>query len=308
MSDLIEREAGDLRFQLPRPGQPESSMMPGMAAPAVDLEQLLGLGAVVPDAAPAAPALAPLLLPVLPPSPLGGQQPGAWSYDFDPATGIARASYSGEIFNNGTNISGGPTTGTGATVLQNGPTIIAPTLSGAITNAGTISGGTVAGTITNAGTVSGGTVAGAIVNGSTIGNTSVMVGVTNASNAPAGDIGELIQNSPGSTSVTTATVTNLGSIVLTPGDWDVSGYLIVSPSVSITGFSGGVSTVSATLPTAGNIVTASVTTGGFGQMGAACPVQRQNITANTTVWAVGSATFSTGTCTITGYVYARRVR
>jgi hypothetical protein len=50
------------------------------------------------------------------------QEPATWTYDIDPATGASRASYPGEVVIAGNPV-GGPTTGTGALVLQNSPAL-----------------------------------------------------------------------------------------------------------------------------------------------------------------------------------------
>jgi hypothetical protein len=145
-------DGGNLVLQLPRPGEPESAMLAGMAAPAPRQDALrkplapsYGFpwldegGTDAPgQGLPSAPGQE------LPEDAAGGvivdtsigpaslQQPAHWSYDFDPATGNAVASYPGEVNIDGVQI-GGPVTGTGATVLQTGPTIVNPFLSGRAT-------------------------------------------------------------------------------------------------------------------------------------------------------------------------------
>jgi hypothetical protein len=70
---------------LPRPGEPELATLPGMAAPApraIAGGRLALLAANMPDTSIGAVAL---------------QEPARWTYDFDPASGIARATYVGEV-------------------------------------------------------------------------------------------------------------------------------------------------------------------------------------------------------------------
>src|SRR5215470_5113839 len=70
----------------PRPGEPESSLVPGMAAIAFAEapEALIGV--------------APMAMPdTSVPGPVALQQPGTWVYDFNPATGSSRATFTGEV-------------------------------------------------------------------------------------------------------------------------------------------------------------------------------------------------------------------
>jgi hypothetical protein len=102
---------GILVLQLPPIPPPESAMLPGMAAPASHS---------VPH------GVAALLAPNIPDTSIGPvalQEPPAWSYDFDPANGIARASFPGEVTVAGNPV-GGPTTGSGAIVLQTSPALL----------------------------------------------------------------------------------------------------------------------------------------------------------------------------------------
>ena len=84
---------GDLLFQLPRPGEPESNLIGGMAAPAPQL---------MPDTSG--------------PGPVATQEPNSWYYDFNPASGVARATFNGEVsFTSGGSATAGVTTWNGRT-------------------------------------------------------------------------------------------------------------------------------------------------------------------------------------------------
>ena len=76
--------ADGLGFQ-PRIGEPESAMTPGMAAPRE----------------PSTTWPPPLVMPrAMPDTSIGyvaEQQPARWVYDFDPANGLSRASFNGEV-------------------------------------------------------------------------------------------------------------------------------------------------------------------------------------------------------------------
>jgi hypothetical protein len=64
-------------------------------------------------------------------------------------------------------------------------------------------------------------------------NTVVLKGVTDASNAIAGNVGEFLSASQATaTALTTATTLNLATLSLSPGDWDVWGQIIFTPSAA----------------------------------------------------------------------------
>lgn len=131
-------------------------------------------------------------------------------------------------------------------------------------------------------------------------------------NAQAGSWGEYTTNSATATSLTSGTSANAVSISLTAGDWDLVGTITVVPagSTTVSISTGGISTTSATLP-AGNtgasfqIIVPSVA-------GAAVinstGVVRVSISATTTVYLVSNVTFAVSTCTVNGFIRARRVR
>jgi hypothetical protein len=74
----------------PRPGEPESAMLPGMAAPRPQASPLRGSGLLL---APLPAAMPDTSLP----GPVALQTPNTWTYDFDPGTGSARATFNGQV-------------------------------------------------------------------------------------------------------------------------------------------------------------------------------------------------------------------
>lgn len=126
-------------------------------------------------------------------------------------------------------------------------------------------------------------------------------GVTDGSDAAAGDIGEYLTATSGTVSLANAVLTNIVSIDLTAGDWDVSGTVGFSAgSGTHTLFGAGIGSgldavITATFPSAA--------------MSMALPtsVHRYNVTATTTVWLVAEVGF-TGSCTAQGIIRARRMR
>lgn len=150
----------------------------------------------------------------------------------------------------------------------------------------------------------------------TFNSTSGIIGVTNASNAAAGSVGEYISStiaSGSAISLTSGTATNVTSISLTAGDWQVSGVigLALAGTTTLSSFSGGINTVSATI---GALSTA---TGSFARNTAFTTGQseiiptgevRLSLSATTTVYLVTQATFAVSTCAAYGYIAARRAR
>jgi hypothetical protein len=140
-------------------------------------------------------------------------------------------------------------------------------------------------------------------------------GVTNGANAAAGNVGEVIYSSipvGSAVSVSTAVPTNVTSVLLTAGDWDCDGNIVNNPSGTSPGvFTGGMSTVSNTLPTP--------PAGGYAKMGGAAGVsgqseaialsrQQYNISSSQTVYLVVNQSFSGGTMSVYGQIYCRRMR
>ncbi len=156
-----------------------------------------------------------------------------------------------------------------------------------------------------------------IANGGTGGTTAAaartslgafpLAGVTDASNATAGNVGELLSNTATSVAISSATPTNVTSLVLTAGDWDLTGAVAVRPTgATVTQIIGGPSTVSVTNPSFPNRI---VNNGSFTTVQEyALPTQRFNVTTSTTVYLVVTTAFTGGTATADGFLRARRIR
>lgn len=141
--------------------------------------------------------------------------------------------------------------------------------------------------------------------------TAGIVGTTTNNNANAGSFGEYLTGTTSGTSVTTGTQFNATSVSLTAGDWDVTGtigYLNAAGAIQNAG-NASISTTSATQNTAiGNMTTSSATQNTANNQRLSTPVVRLSLSATTTVYLVGSSTFSGGTETADGFIRARRVR
>lgn len=139
-------------------------------------------------------------------------------------------------------------------------------------------------------------------------------GTATNDNASAGNLGEYIStNVPSGSpvSLSNATPANLGSISLTPGDWDVSLQALVPlSSATVSYIECSISATSATVDsTLGrtnesllNVVTTSLSPG--------CGVsaRRFSVSTNTTVYAVFNTVFSAGSVAVYGTISARRAR
>ena len=140
--------------------------------------------------------------------------------------------------------------------------------------------------------------------------TKGIVGTTTNDSASAGYVGELIDSS-GTVSLTSGVSTNVTSISLTAGDWDVNGNVSFATSANVgTQFIGWISVTSASYP--GNSVSAALSlssgqptsNGEFFNV----PYRRYSLASTTTIYLGAQATFSSGTCSVEGRILARRVR
>lgn len=142
-------------------------------------------------------------------------------------------------------------------------------------------------------------------------------GVSDGSSAPSGYVGQLVTNSYTTvTLTTTATSYNVCSLSLTAGDWDVYGMYELGPAAyNVTNTTCGLSSTSATLPSAGfgYWMLANEANTGIGAMylgEAATQISAPfNLSSTTTIYLVAQATFATGSSPSgSGQMYARRVR
>ena len=158
------------------------------------------------------------------------------------------------------------------------------------------------------------------------GLTGGIVGTATNNNASAGSVGEYVcaqvwnggspsgcaTNSSTPVSLSTGVTTNVTSISLTAGDWDVSGQVAIVPAASTTvpNSFGGSSTTSATIDVSGTYW--QFAPGGTAPAGAnytfAIPTRRISIASTTTIYLVANASFTVSTCTATGFIRARRIR
>ena len=137
------------------------------------------------------------------------------------------------------------------------------------------------------------------------------VGVTDGSNAAAGHVGEYITAAFAATAMPNITASNVGSISLPAGDWDVWGWVLFNPSTQgLTTAQAWISTVSASAADPGRmtIILVGGTVLAGGTRLPAGPV-RLSVAATTTVY-LGTylANAAAGSTSAGGHICARRRR
>ena len=127
----------------------------------------------------------------------------------------------------------------------------------------------------------------------------------------AGFIGEQIRNTVafGAAVVsTTTTVTNVCTISLTTGVWDVSGIVMFTGMTTATFQQASIGTSSGTIGTVGdNAIQSTFASTTAGDFGLSIPSLRVLISGATTVYLVGQGTYSVGTGKLYGRISATRV-
>ncbi len=179
-------------------------------------------------------------------------------------------------------------TGTGVNVFATSPSLVTPTLGAATATSVTFSP-----------------------------TTSGISGTTTNDNASSGFVGEFISSSVATGSaiaLTTGVATNLTSISLPAGDWDVflNAAFNLGGTTSITNWISSLSTTTGTLdvttPGALNEIRISANVPGGGLVNSLVGPQRFTLSGTTTVFAVVLSTFTVSTCAAWGILRARRIR
>ncbi len=140
----------------------------------------------------------------------------------------------------------------------------------------------------------------------------LLQGVQAINDALAGYVGEFISSQvlfASATNINTTTATNLTSISLTAGDWDVWGNAFVAGSGVLTASYCGISVNTAALPDFSlvsgiNLLVAA----GVSQSALVAPSQRIIVNTTTTVYLVTEVIFGSGTFSQAGFIGARRRR
>ena len=132
-------------------------------------------------------------------------------------------------------------------------------------------------------------------------------GTSQAALASAGNVGEYISSTvlPGSSiALTSTTIADITHIVLTPGDWDVRGWLGLAGTGTVSGANAWVNSSSAADPGAPNGGAYLSSPNGFS---APIGTVRAGLSANTSFY-LSTKAVCTGTISAYGFIGARRVR
>lgn len=137
-----------------------------------------------------------------------------------------------------------------------------------------------------------------------------IAGTITNDNVQVGSIGEFNQSFANAISISSNTVTNITSIVLTAGDWEVAGTLNTNPNVltTTTDFIVGVGSVSATLGSFNTLTNLPINVSAGQNITASTPQVRFSLSGTTTIYLISKITFATSTMTVDGYIKARRIR
>lgn len=142
--------------------------------------------------------------------------------------------------------------------------------------------------------------------------TGCVIGTATNNNAATGSVGEYVTSAVAAGSavaLTTATSANVTSISLTAGDWDVWGNVAITASgPNMGGGNGWISLVSATFPDTSLVSSLSITAGGVAVWRASVPYVRLSLSGTTTVYLSAQTTFAVGTAGASGGIHARRAR
>jgi hypothetical protein len=131
-------------------------------------------------------------------------------------------------------------------------------------------------------------------------------GTTTNDNAQAGSIGETITNTASGVAQTSATLTNVTSIPLTAGDWDVTCSWTGTTSSGTTSLNFGLTTTSgAQAPIGQRVLLSGISTTNGVEM--PCPSFRLSLASSTTLYLTSAPAFS-GTMTVGGTIWAVRRR
>jgi len=145
--------------------------------------------------------------------------------------------------------------------------------------------------------------------------TQIGWGVTDGSDAQPGQIGEYIfanRTTAQLLGISSGVSTDLATITLSAGDWDVLGavYFQGSSSSGADDLRAWVHTVSATQPSGdtGGLAIISTSSGGLVNMLPVPPIRALGSATSTLVYLGCNATFGSGTMQAKGWVRARRMR
>lgn len=142
-----------------------------------------------------------------------------------------------------------------------------------------------------------------------IANTNIQ-GTTTNDTAPLGYRGEFESATAGQAPITSTVNSNVVSVSLTAGDWDVQGTCVYVPAATTnyTSLTAGISTTTLVLPANTAAWAGSGQVTGGNQVAIPTPWTRVSIASTTVVYVVQVAQFTVSTMTAGGTIDARRAR
>lgn len=140
--------------------------------------------------------------------------------------------------------------------------------------------------------------------------TSGIVGTTLANNAQAGSVGEVLTASANTVNVPSAINTNVVTLSLSAGDWDIQGTIVFYPAGSTvpSALISGLSSTSTTFGGLGTYVVTRATFATGGNEAQTTPIVRFNVSTTTTIYLVAQVSYTVSTMTADSVIFARRVR
>lgn len=138
-------------------------------------------------------------------------------------------------------------------------------------------------------------------------STSGVIGTTTNDNAAAGSVGEIVTSTVLAQAITSGVTTDLTSITLSAGDWDVYGAFrgIAAAGTTTSLIRGSISTTSVTHAA---VYAQSVGYPASSDSGMSVPTIRLSLAGSTTVYLVGNITYAVSTLTYNAQLHARRAR
>ncbi len=140
--------------------------------------------------------------------------------------------------------------------------------------------------------------------------TANLIGTTTNNNAAAGSVGEVLtaNNDGAPVTLTNATATNIVTLSLTAGDWDVFGNCTFLQGTALTLGQCVVTLSSAAFPNVAFRSILQLTSGTAMAIALPAPLLRVSIASTTTVYLVGMAIDTVSGATGQGQITARRIR
>lgn len=139
--------------------------------------------------------------------------------------------------------------------------------------------------------------------------TGGIVGTTTNDDVAAGKVGEYIESNIAfaGNAITSGVTTNLTSISLSAGDWDVYGCVGISPATSVSFIQGSISQTSATFANVSRCLYLDIPGVISSSLSLPVPFQRLSLSTTTTIYLVVKGSF-VGASTMFGTISARRAR